>query len=1031
MKTILQNHFNLKKRQCLVIGAFALMLLPPTVMAEAIYAAPSHVQQSRTITGTVRSNGGETIPGVSILIKGTTTGTVTDIDGKYSLNVVDQNATLVFSSIGYVTQEILLSQKSQIDITLQEDIKSLEEVVVVGYGTQKKATLTGAVTSVSPENIKSSPAVNLSNSLAGLLPGLTVLNRSGEPGADNATIFIRGNNTTGSNAPLVVVDGVQDPAGWQRINPNDIESISVLKDASAAIYGSRAANGVILITTKRGKIGKPTVTYSFNQGINQPTRLPELAGSPLFAEYVNEMLAKDGQAPRYTEAEIQLFRDGTDPNYPNTNWYKEVLKDYSLQSMHNLSLRGGNEAVRYSLSGSYANQNSIFKRGIHEFDGYTVRTNIDAKVTDNINVNVDLNMGFDERIQPGTESPWGWLMAIPTMPVFYANGSPSAGIEQGLNPAVMVTDASGKHNTISKRLTANIGFDAKLPWVKGLGVTGYFVASNEDVLDKRWRTPWTVYNYDKVNDIYIPLRGGRITAPELTQSTDSDASTFWNFRLKYENQFEDHYFNTFIGAEQTRGSNTFYSAFRRNYLSPILSELFAGDPATQQNNGNSSVSARQSLLGRVSYNFKEKYMIDFNARYDGSHVFAEEKRFGFFPGVSLAWVISEEFLKDQQFVNDLKLRASMGKMGNDRINPYQFMAAYNLGLQGYHFGLPTTSQLGIIPGVTPNPDVTWEVATTQNIGLDGLFWNGGLGFSVDVFKQRRENILTKRDLEIPFYTGLLLPDENIGIVENKGIELALSHARSIANVSGLSYSFAGNIAFARNNVVDISEAQDVPAYQKAEGRILGAGLYYEALGIFRTQDEVDSNPVFPGTKVGHLQYRDVNGDGIIDSGDMLRMDKSNIPQITFGFNASVNYKGFSLFANFAGQGKAWQYYHQNARIAVNGLKDLIENRYTPGSMDSRYPIIPDLETKTQPSGLQSTFWLQNASFLRLKTLQVAYTLPGSLVSKINFSSARVYLNGNNLFTLSEIKWFDPEGGSERGTFYPQSKIFNLGIDISF
>lgn len=1031
MKTIVQTNSFLKKCRCLVIGAFVLVFLPHLLKADAVYEPPAHLQQARNITGTVRDSDGETIPGVSIVVKGTTTGTVTDVEGKYSLSVPGENVTLVFSSIGYVTQEIAVTGKSQIDITLQEDVKNLEEVVVVGYGTQKKATLTGAVTSVAPENIKSSAAVNLSNSLAGLLPGLTVLNRSGEPGADNATIFIRGNNTTGSNTPLVVVDGVQDPPGWQRINPNDIEAISVLKDASAAIYGSRAANGVILITTKRGKIGKPTISYSFNQGINQPTRLPELAGSPLFAEYVNEMLVKDGQAPRYTEAEIQLFRDGTDPNYPNTNWYKQVLKDYSLQSMHNLSLRGGNEAVRYSLSGSYANQNSIFKRGIHEFDGYTVRTNIDAKVTENINVNVDLNLGLDDRTQPGTENPWGWLMAIPTMPVFYPNGFPSAGIEQGLNPAVMVTEASGNHNTKSKRLIANIGFDAKLPWVKGLGVTGYFVASNEDVLDKRWRTPWTVYNYDKVNDQYIPLRGGRITAPELTQSTDSDASTFFNVRLKYENQFDDHYINTFIGAEQTRGTSTFYSAFRRNYLSPILSELFAGDPATQQNNGNSSQSARQSLLGRVSYNFKEKYMVDFNARYDGSHVFAEEKRFGFFPGVSVAWVISEEFLKDQQFVNDLKLRASMGKMGNDRIDPYQFMAAYNLGLQGYHFGLPTTSQLGIIPGVTPNPDVTWEVATTQNVGLDGLFWNGGLGFSVDVFKQRRENILTKRDLEIPFYTGLQLPDENIGIVENKGIELALSHTRSVARVSGLSYAVAGNIAFARNNVVDISEAQDVPEYQKAEGRILGAGLYYEALGIFRTQDEVDSNPVFPGTKVGHLQYRDVNGDGIIDSGDMIRMDKSNIPQITFGFNTSVNYKGFSLFANFAGQAKAWQYYHQNARIAVNGLKDLIENRYTPGSMDSKYPIIPDLETKTQPSGLQSTFWLQDASFVRLKTLQLAYTLPQSFVSKINFSSARIYLNGNNLFTISEIKWFDPEGDNERGGFYPQSKIFNLGVDISF
>ena len=989
------------------------------------------VQGNKTISGKVTDSAGAPIPGATVVIKGTTTGTVTDIDGNYSLSISGEAEALVISFVGMGSEEIPIGNQSQINITLEEDANDLDEVIVIGYGTQRKATLTGAVTSVTTEDVRSNPAINLTNSLSGLLPGLTALNRSGEPGADNAAILIRGNNTTGDNSPFVVVDGVQNPPGWQRINPNDIESISVLKDASAAIYGARAANGVILITTKKGKIGKPTISYTFNQGISQPTRLPELAGSPLFAEYVNEMLLRDGQDPRYSEEEIQLFKEGTDPNYPNANWYKEVLKDYSLQSMHNLSLRGGSEAVRYSLSGSYSNQNSIFKKGIHEFNGYTMRTNIDAKVTESINVNLDLNMGLDDRVQPGTENPWGWLNAIPMMPVYYPNGFPSAGIEQGLNPAVMTTDASGNHNTKSKRVIANIGFDAKLPWIEGLGVDGYFVFSNEDILDKRWRTPWTVYNYDRVNDVYIPLRGGRITAPELTQSTDSESSTFFNFRLVYERQLEDHYINTFIGAEQTQGTSSFYSAFRRNYLSPTLSELFAGDPATQQNNGVSSETARQSMLGRVSYNYLEKYMIDFNARYDGSFVFPEGNRFGFFPGVSVAWVVSEEFFKDNVAVNDLKIRASMGRMGNDRIDPYQFMAAYNIGLQGYHFGLPTTSQLGIVPGVTPNPNVTWEVATTQNIGLDAMLWNGGLGFSIDVFKQRRENILTKRNLEIPFYTGLQLPDENIGIVENKGIEVVLSHRKTLTNLSGFSYSVSGNIAYARNNVIDVSEAQDVPEYQKAEGRILGSGLYYDALGIFRTQEAVDSNPVFPGTLVGHLQYRDVNEDGTINSQDMVRMAKSNIPEITFGLNTSLTYNSFSLFANFAGQARAWQYYHQNARIAVNGLAELIQNRYTPGSMDSKYPILPDLETRTQPSGLQSTFWLQNAAFVRLKTLQLAYTLPETLVSRLNLSSVRVYLNGNNLFTVSEIKWFDPEGDNERGSFYPQNKIYNLGLDISF
>ncbi|EPR67298.1 SusC/RagA family TonB-linked outer membrane protein [Cyclobacterium qasimii] len=988
-------------------------------------------QGARVLNGTVSGQNGQSIPGATILVKGTTNGTVTDMDGKYSLSVGTDAQVLIVSFVGMLTSEVTIGNRSQINVTLEEETADLDEFVVIGYGTQKKATLTGSVTSVESEQVISNPSVNLTNSLSGLLPGLVAMNRSGEPGADNSTILIRGSNTTGDNSPFVVVDGVQNPPGWQRINPNDIESISVLKDASAAIYGARAANGVILITTKRGTAGKPTLSYTFNQGISQPTRLPELAGSPLFAGYVNEMMVKDGQDPRYSDAEIELFRNGTDPNYSNTNWYDEVLKDYSLQSMHNLSLRGGSESVRYSMSGSYSHQNSIFKEGVHDFKGYTIRSNIDADVNEYITVNLDLNLGMDDRSQPGTENPWGWLNAIPMMPVYYQNGYPSAGIEQGLNPAVMTTSASGDHNTKTKRAISKVGFNVKAPWVEGLGMDGYFVYSNEDIMDKNWRTPWTVYNYDMANDAYIPLRGGRITAPELTQSTQSVSSTFLNFRIKYERQYGDHYINSFIGAEQTKGGDAYYEAFRRNYLSPTLSELFAGDPATQQNDGVSSESSRQSILGRLSYNYQEKYIIDFNARYDGSYVFPEGKRFGFFPGVSAAWVLSEEFLKDVSGINDLKLRTSVGKMGNDRISPFQFMPAYSLGLNGYHFGLPTTSQLGVVPGVTPNPNVTWEVATTYNIGLDGMFWNGGLSFTLEAFKQRRTNILTKRDLEVPFYTGLQLPDENIGIVENKGLELALSHRGKASSPGGFSYTVGGNIAFNKNKIIDISEAQDVPDYQKAEGSILGAGLYYEALGIFRTQEEVDSNPVYPGTLVGHLQYTDVNNDGIISSQDMVRMDKSNIPQITFGINGTLNYGQFSLFANFSGQGGAWQYYHQNARIAVNGLAELIENRYTAGSMDSKYPILPDLETRTQPSGLQSTFWLQNASFLRFKTLQVGYNLPETILKKLGVSTARVYLNGNNLLTISEIKWFDPEGDNERGSFYPQSRIFNLGVDLSF
>lgn len=1002
--------------------------------SNAIYAENEEIsQQKKTITGKIIDTQGLPIIGANIIEVGTASnGTVTNEDGDFSLSV-GENAVLHISYIGYLEQDVPTTGRTTFNITLLEDTKTLEELVVVGYGTQKKETLTGSIVSTGGETIKRSPS-DVTNSLSGLLPGLVTLNRSGEPGANTAALFIRGQNTTGSTSPLVVVDGVQSPSGWQRIDPKDIDQISILKDASAAVYGSRAANGVILITTKRGAIGKPVVNYNFNLGINQPTRTPELAPSYLFAENVNQLLQQSNQDPRYTQEEIELFKKGTDPNYPNTDWYGEVLKDFSLQQRHNLNLRGGTNDIKYLISGSFSNQNSIFKNGMHKFNGYTLRSNIDAKVTENISTQIDINGNLGDRVSPGSEDPWGWLLAIPMMPVYYPNGLPSAGIEQGLNPAVMVTEAGGRRDIKDKNFQAKISFDIKIPWVSGLSINSYYVYNTSQTLDKNWRTPWTVYNYDVTTDEYLPLRGGRITAPQLTQSSSTGEGNFVHARLIYEKQFDRHYINTFVGAEQSKGKDVFFDASRRDYMTTVLPELFAGEPKTQENNGYSSEYGRQSVIGRLSYNLDEKYLLDFNARYDGTHVFPKGKRFGFFPGVSVAWRMNKEpFLMSAESIDELKLRASIGQIGNDAISPYQFLASYRLNLdRGYTFGMPGNASLGAAQNVVPNPNITWEVATIMNAGFDASLWNRALDFSFDVFKQERNNILTTRDLAVPAYTALVLPQENIGTVENKGIEVALTHRKTLSVADNFSFIVGGNFAYAKNKIIDMSEASNVPDYQKAEGKSLGAELLYEAIGIFRTQEQVDKSPVYPGTQVGDLQYRDVNKDGVISALDRVRMNnKSNIPQITFGFNFTVTYKRFSLFSNFSGQGNAWQYYHQNTRVAINTLKELLENRWTPGSMDSKYPKLPTVETQTEPSGLRSTFWLQNAAFLRLKTLELGYDVPQNFVNKIKLSSVRVYLNGNNLFTISDIKWFDPEGNNERGNFYPQNKIFNLGVDLSF
>ena len=990
------------------------------------------LQQNR-IEGTVTGKDGSPLPGVNVVVTGTTQGAITDIAGKYSIEVPQGSKSLRFSFIGLEDQEITIGSLTQINVTMAESAIGLEEVVVIGYGSQRKATLTGSVANITNKELKTSPNINISNAISGLLPGVITEVRSGEPGRDNASILIRGRSTTGNVSPLVVVDGIQGYSGWERINSNDIESISILKDASAAIYGARAANGVILITTKRGTTGKPVIDYTFNQAITQPTRLPDLADSYSYAGYVNELLIAQGQVARYTEEELQKFKDGSDPlNYPNTDWYKEVLAKHSFQSQQNLSVRGGSENIKYSVSGSYTNQGGIFKNGSTNFKTYSLRSNVDAQINKNLKVGFDVNGSLDEGNYPtiSVSQTFYLLNNVPMVPVFYPNGLPSSGIQTGQNPAISATDKTGNINNSAQRYQAKLSFDLIVPWIKGLGVDGYFNYSNNISYSKTWNLPYTVYDYDKTTDKYIGKPGNSVLRPTLSESFNRGRSTLLNLRVKYEKQFNDHKISAFIAGEQSEGKDNNFNGFRKDFISSTLDQLFAGSLVGMSNSGSASASGRQNLLGRVSYGFKDKYLLDVNLRYDGSSVFPPGNQWGFFPGASVAWRISQEnFMKNNvSFVDNLKLRASYGKIGNDAVSAFQFLQLYTLSTAGSSWGQTPVQSLGLAAGVSPNPNITWEVLNTANVGLDASLWNGLLGLTVDLFKQTRSNILATRDLAVPIYTQLNLPSENIGIVENKGIELELTHRKVLGDFS---YRIAGNVGYYHNTIIDVSEPQNVPEWQKAEGHELGANLYYHAIGIFRTQAEVDAAPIYLGTKVGDLQYEDVNSDGKITVLDMVRMDRSNIPDITFGLNFSVNYKSLFLSANFTGQARAWQFIHKEARLGANTLQDLITNRYTQGSMDSKYPTLPLIETYQEVSGLQSTFWLKDATFARLKVLELGYNLPQNLLSKLKITNLRIFVNGNNLFTLDKLKWYDPEGDSETGQFHPQNKIYNLGINLTF
>jgi TonB-linked SusC/RagA family outer membrane protein len=989
-------------------------------------SVPSFIwaQGMKEVSGTVYGPDGKALQGVNVTIKGGSRGATTNEQGRYSILAVNSDI-LVYSFTGHTIQEQRVGERAIIDVTLESGTSDLDQVVVVGYGEKKKVTVTGSVVSVKGRDLQKAPVVNLSNSLAGQLPGLIAVNRSGEPGRDGSEILIRGRNTTGNNAPLVLVDNVEYP-DWQRLNANDIESISVLKDASAAIYGARAANGVILITTRRGTIGKPTISYSFNQGISTPTRLPKMASSYQLAEYFNDYYTQLGQPARFTDEELEKFRTGSDPvNYPNVDWYDEVMRDAVPQSQHNVNIRGGTENVKYSLSGSYGHQTGLFKGGNTDYKVYTLRSNVDLKINDWIRAGTEVNVISDNGVYPPIDLTWRFQLipAFPWMPTRWPNGLPTPGFVNA-NPLVISSDATGYINNRNQRLQVRGNYEIMIPWVKGLGVEGFIVYNFGNTFIKTWQKPAFVYNYNSATDEYTPVAAfSSPAAPTLTQQNGNTRSSLFNLRIKYIRQFGNHNLNVFVAGEQQENFNNSMSAGRVNFPSPAIEELFAGSATNQTASGSASETGRQNVFGRFGYDFKEKYLLDFNFRYDGSANFPKGKRFGFFPGASVAWRISQEkFIMDgAPWITELKLRASYGSIGNDQVPAFQYLSTYSF-TGGYSYGQTPTLMQGLIAGVSPNPNITWEVQKMQNFGLEGSLWNGLLDFTIDVFKNRRENILASRGLAVPAFTAISLPNENFGVVENKGFEAQLATRKTFGNFS---YRVALNGAYARNRVVDIAESPNVPEWQRQTGRILGATRVYNVIGMFRTQEQFDGYPHMVDAKLGDLIYEDVNKDGLINAADQVLLNKSNIPEITFGAQVYLSWKNLSLFANIAGQDNAWTFFTITGRVNSNSLEDVIVNRWRPGSMDSKYPRL--LTTGQQTS----TFWLKDAQFVRLKTLEIGYDVPRKWLQKVRISSLRLYANGNNLITIDKLKWFDPEGIATFGDFYPQSKVYNLGFTLTF
>lgn len=985
------------------------------------------------ISGSVKDVNGDPIIGATVMEGGTTNGTITDFDGNFVLEVAD-GAELDISYIGYQTQKLKAQSGKLLVVTLKEDAEILDEVVVVGYGTQKKVSVTGAMASTKGSDLSKVPATNITNTLAGRLPGLISYNRSGEPGYDDAGLLIRGASTTGDSSPLIVVDGVADRAGsLGRLDPNDIESITILKDASAAIYGSRAANGVILVTTKRAKSEKFTVSYNGNVGISSPTILPDMCDSWQYAELINEITPGT-----YSDEAIQKFKDGSDPvNYPNVNAFDILLKQ-AVQTQHNVSASAGGKYVSFYASLGYKYQDNYYKNSASNYSQYNFRTNIDF--TPHKDVKIGLNVAFrqEDRNSPitGSEDIWRYLIKYNPMVNIWFPGTNYGNVsskQDNFSPATGLDGTTGYQRDRQSYLNADLTLHWDLPWItEGLSIDAGLYVDRADAFYKKFEKKY--YMYEQSGDEYIAKEQG---SNILDQNMNQTLGITMNARLNYKRTFNEvHNLNVFVAYEQYQSRYDYMQARRQDFISTAIDEIFAGDINSATNDGKASETARMNYFGRLDYDYAGKYLFQFNWRYDGSENFPAGKRFGFFPGVSVGWRVSEEkFWKENvSWMDYLKVRASWGQMGNDKVDAFQFLTAYT-------FDNPAILGGGIESGLwllrTANPNITWEVANTYNVGIETRFLKY-FNFEADFFKTKRNNILATRNAAIPEYAGLTLPDENIGVCSNIGTELTLGFSKQLNK--DWSIMASGNFTYNHSTIDFIDEPEGTLPWQKRTGLSIGTDgdmyLMYEADGIFRTQEELDSYPHLAEARVGDVRFKDVNGDKVIDGNDKVRQDKPAIPRIMYGINLGVNYRNWSLSMLFQGAAQVWQYTFMEAGTIGNFTKDFYENRWTEDNINAEYPRTYNRDaTVTGGGNYRNTFWLNNASYLRLKSIELAYDLPKSWLKNTPISAVRLSLSGYNLFTITGIRNIDPEtqensqGWAAWNT--PQSKVYNFGINVTF
>jgi len=1020
-------------------------------------------QQQRFVSGKVTDSSGASLPGVSVVVKGTTIGTITDANGNYSIKV-PENATLQFSFIGMKTQEIAVSGKTTINVTMAEETVGIDEVVAIGYGTQTRKTLTGAVGTIRDENLTKRPAANTSELLIGQIPGLQTRQESGLPGSDNASINIRGFSN-----PLVMVDGIEGDLSL--IDPNDIKSISVLKDASAAVYGARAGNGVILITTKRGDINKPKINYNGSVYFSQLTQQAEQVNAREFAELVVERkLNLNTFMPKYLsyDPEAKTLTNLVDGKpFEGYNWGKAMLRPWAPLQQHNINSSGGNDKTTYFVSLGYTDQESNFSVADYTLKRYNIRSNINSKITDNLSVALDFaytNKILD-RAHFGNNGLFQLLNFTRSARPFYPpvieqdpTRSSYSGVAKRSPYFASQKEYSGFNLAKENTLQGNIEVNYNIPFINKLKASARLSFTNHYTNNRIASKPQEVYEYDPsaAGTAKEWIYWGSQGTNSISVNTVSSRDLLPSFSLNYENQFGDHQIKAMATWEyRTFIRNNVYAG-RNNLLSFEAPYLNYGQIAGLWNSEDYIETGRMGIIGRLNYNFKSKYLFELTMRADASAQYPPESRWGYFPGLSAAWRISDEsFIRDNfSFIENLKLRGSVGKMGFDAVSSFNYLTGYNISSNSMLFGTgayPMISSRGLA-----NPLITWETMNIYNVGLDAGFWKGLLGFELDVFYRLRENILAQPIASVPSTFGATLPLINLDKRDNRGFELLLTHKNTIGKFS---YYFNPMISWARGKYIEVQENISTdPVYNnryQLKGQWDDLIWGYKTDGTFLSQKEINEYPVnqdlnigaVPNKQmmVGDLKYIDQNGDKIIDWRDEVPIGKSGLPKTNFGVSMGASYKNFSLDVLFQGATDL------NTELAVgigypdqesNPLQVHYDNRaIVGGEPGDQYIINPDAKLlplfaggKTPNSLRMSDYWQLHVWYMKLKSFNLSYNLPKNLTAKIKLENATIYFAGSNLFTLSNLgiwkKVIDPEVTLNDGREFLPVKTIAFGIRIT-